>query len=240
MEQENVYSGVFLVVLLGVFFFFIYSIFITPGGRIVTYLLPALALCFMIFRGAGDIMPFKRGPLFVTDSGLQGTSIGSPKLEHGGLAVYLVAFKRSDLPPSLRKSEMGWATAILDRTCGTKTLVISANKNLFSITPPEDIENRKIPFMIRYHGRLDGGSLVHTSDMILWQKIKSMSQIIQYVATHNEMIEKTLARIVQVKTLDMDEMSQHLQTIADRVKNIKILTRRGGSDVEALGEGGGM
>jgi len=145
-----------------------------------------------------------------------------------------VAFRRTDVPPEIRANRDGWLTHFLDAIAGTITHSITDDKDMFTITPQEDIENQKSSGMIRYHGRLDKGALTNTSEMLLIQKIKNQSKIIQYVATHAEGLEKSLAQISQIKTLDMDEMSQWFQKLSDRIKNIKIITRKGGSEIEEI------
>ncbi len=237
MERENIFTIVFMIILIGVLFFWIYSVYITPGGRVITYLLSAVLLLFVVAKDAGDMFPFRRGPLFVTMSGMSGTQVGSPQPQHGGLMTYHVAFRRGDVPDHVKQERNGWMTVFMDMVCGTYTHQITEKSWKFIDVPIFDIENKKISSMVIFHGRIDGGELMDTRDMFSFRKkLESQSKIISYTFTELEGLEKTLAGWAQMKTKDMEVMSQMMQGIADRVKRINIISK-GGSGVESIKEG---
>lgn len=237
MERENWPAMVFIMGIAIVFGFFVYDTFNTRYNWWQSYLMVTL-FGMLIFTRSGlvfDLLPLKRGNLIVTDSGLAGTVLGSPKAEHSGLVTYLAAFKRQDISRMLRKDKEGWKMTLFDWLSNMVTLSITAPRDMFTITPPEDIENQKINSMVRYHGRLDGGEIRYVRDALLVEKIKAQSSLLSVMSTEFRWLQKTLANISHIKTMDINEMSQMLQTISDRVKNVKIITKRGGSDIETIG-----
>ena len=99
----------------------------------------------------------------------------------------------------------------------------------------EDLENPN--GAIFFSKRVDGGDL-RDPDLLGGQKqLERQAMIISHVFNSMSVLEEQLANISNLKNLDLETMASKLQIIADKVKNVKILTRGGGAsnEVAAIG-----
>jgi len=215
--------------------FVVYDIYHTPYLRWTSYLLPAGIFLMNFYMLYGDWLPFRRGPQVCTLSGITGTQIGQPIQEYGGYETRRVAFPRNLIHPEVRKRSEGIMSSFFDMVSGTVVIELQGKSWQWLDVQQDDLENQN--GAIFYLGRIDGGDLRNPELIAGHRQLERQSIIISYVFTAMSKLEEQVANIANVKNLDAEQMAQHLQGIADKVKNVKILTRQGSSssDIATIG-----
>lgn len=215
--------------------FIIYDIFRNPYARVVSILLPCSVFLLNFHHLWGDWIPLRRGPQVNTMSGISGTQVGQPIQEYGGFETRRVAFPRDLIQKDIKEQRQKGMTWFFDFVSGTITLEIQAKSWQWVEITQDDLENPN--GCILFLGRIDGGDLKNPDVLIPAKQLERQSTIISYVFTAMAKLEEQVANIANVKNLDAEQMAQHLQSIADKVKNVKIITKQGssGSEIAEIG-----
>lgn len=230
------WKGVVALCMISIFLFFIlYSIVRVPYGRWIAIGLPVGLFGLNFFTLYGDWLPFRRGPQVNTLTGITGTQIGQPLQEYGGIETRWVSFPRTMVRREIKSQSEGGFYWVLDFIFGTVTIPLQGKTWQWIDIKQDDLENPN--GCIFYIGRVDGGDLQDPNILQFSGQLERQSKIISYVFTAMSKLEEQVANIAKVRNLDSEEMASHLQGIADKVKNVKILTRGGssGSEIQTLG-----
>lgn len=230
------YKGVIALSLLTIFLFFVlYSIFRNPYGRSIAVGLPAVLFFINFYTLYGDWLPFRRGQQINTMSGISGTQIGQPIMEYGGFETRRVAFPRNLIHTEVKSQREGGLYWLFDFLFGTVTIPMQGEAWQWIEVKDDDLENPN--GCVLFMGRIDGGQLRNPDLLKFTTQMSNQSKIISYVFTTMARLEEQVANIANIKNLDAEQMASHLQGIADKVKNVKILTRQGssGSEIASIG-----
>ena len=230
------FKGVLALSLLSIFLFFVfYSIFRIPYGRVMAAGLPIMLFFLNFYTLYGDWLPFRRGPQVNTLSGVSGTQVGQPLQEFGGIETRRVAFPRNLVHREVKAQRESGLYWLFDFLFGTVTLEIQGRSWQWLEIIQEDLENPN--GCLLFLGRIDGGDLRNPDLLQFTGQLDRQSKIITYVFSSLGKLEEQIANIANVKNLDAEQMASHLQGIADKVKNVKILTRQGssGSEIASIG-----
>lgn len=232
MARINIGQAIGLLSFITFLFFIIYDIFQNPYARFVSYAAPVMVFILIFMTSYGDWLPFKRGPLVMTASGLIGTQIGTPVREYGGYETRYVAFQRDQVEDTIKKQVEGNKYWLYDILVGTITIPLRGRVGVDFIPVPDiDLENKH--GAVQYLRRIDGSPIKRGLIPALQSQLERQSILINHVFDSMKSLEEQLASITNLKSLDLNAMSQHLQQIADRVKRVTVLTKGTGvnSDV---------
>lgn len=235
MRSQNIAGYIGLGAISLVMFFVIYDIFKNPYLRIVA-LAPSFLLFTLNFMTLyGDFLPFKRGTLVVTGSGVIGTQVGSAIQEYSGIETRLVAFQRDQINPELKKQQEGGLYWLFDLCMGTVTIPLQGKTGVHWRDIPLDDTENQMSSAVLYLKRLDGGELRNPELISGIKQLERQSIIISHVFNAMSVLEEQIANISNLKNLDLKEMASELQLISDKVKNVKLITRgNAGSDVATV------
>lgn len=231
IEEGKITSIVALGIFLAVIVFIIYGVMANPYGRITSLALPALIFCLIFLVAYGDYIPLiPRGRQVNFSSGISGTLRGALKHHSGGRVTALVSIEKSLVPDEIIKTRRpGGVQYLLDwMTMGNVTIQVTGDRDQWIDIPTKDSDNRHGAIM--FIGNVKGEQVESSPEALLYKELKTAQDINRYAVSALEHIRAQVANIASQKLMDMDASSQLLEHIGDRVKNVRIMSKRGGSE----------
>lgn len=231
IEEGKTTSIISLVIIMIIVVFLIYSIFANPYGRVTSLLLPTLLFGLGFMMCYGDYLPFiPRGKQVNFDSGIAGTLRGALIHHTGGKATGMISIEKTLVPEKvIRERRVGGMHYLMDwMTMGNVTVFVTGEKWQWIDIPASQADNRN--GAIRFVGNIRGELLPDPREMPLYMNLRNLTTINRHTLTNMQWIEHQAANIAAQKVMDMDSASQLFKEIADRAKNIRIMSRRGGSE----------
>lgn len=237
MGDNSDWRGIVVLSLLfGIIGFLVYMSFNASFkfGLLVIANIFVLALSYFRHWGTIYSLPIRLKPLFRTASGTVGRLIRGPEPGHSGMVTYIISTHKAYIPKN-RLKERNWIDILGDTLSGAKTIEVTDHPSKFIELPRQNLEVSE--GVIEYLGRLDGGPVIDQRT-ILVEQINRLSTTLTQVNTQMEMAYVQAANYAKQHILGMDQMSQNLKTITDRVKRVMIIPKGGGSEAMADVEGG--
>ena len=188
-----------------------------------------IVIDFIRHWGTFDSIPLRLKPRFICISGAMGRIVRGPEASHSNMISYWVAFPKPDIPRNkLYLKDRTWMDILLDTFAGVKTIRVTNNYNMFQPIPQNNLEVEEGAIM--YMARLDNGP-TQSLYTIVTEELKKYSMIVAELGTVNRAMEVMTANLARMKTHEMDQMSQDLQMIADRVKRVQVIAKGSGQQI---------
>jgi len=237
IEEGKTTSLVALGIFLAIIGFIIYGVMANPYGRITALAGPCLIFLLTFLVAYGDYIPIiLRGKQVNFSSGISGTLRGSLKEHAGGRVTGLVSIEKSLVPEDIIKTRRpGGIQYFLDwLTMGNVTIYVTGDKEQWVDIPSKDCDNRN--GAINFIGNVRGELVQSSPETLVYKRLKNAQDINRYSVSALEHIRAQVANIASQKLMDMDASSQLLEHIGDRVKNVRIMAKRGGNEEAVASE----
>ncbi len=193
-----------------------------------------LLLSYGFLMSYGDYIPFvPRGKQVNFDSGIAGTLRGALIDHVGGKRTGMVSIEKSLVPEKvIKERRVGGINYFIDLlTMGNVTIYVTGEHWQWQDIPSNQCDNRHSA--IRFGGNIKGEVIPYSPDSQLQLQLKNLVTANRYALTTMQWLQHQVANISSQKLMEMDSASQLLKEIGDRVKNVKILSKRGSEDAVA-------
>lgn len=226
MEHKNLKPILMFIAFLFFFGTLIINIFQNQAMAFAAIAIPLATWILVFTPDWGDFLPLPRKALVITTSGLVGTLVGRPVQEYGAYETRMVAFNSRFVPAEVKEERVhGWHW-FTDMIAGTVTVPLTGIVGVhWQQIMDDDCENPD--GAIKFLGRLDGGDISDPKTVNELVQLERLASQNSYLVTEFKILKETLANITNIKSLDIESMSSLLQRVADKVKNVKIISPRG-------------
>ena len=235
METGKTTSILALALIAVIFGFVIHEIFKVRYGVFAVIGVPTACFVMVILMCYGDYLPIKRGRQINFDSGIAGTLRGNLVHHPGGRVSGRLSIERGLVPEEISKSNrVGGIQYLLDwLTVGNITIWVTGEHWQWMDIPSNQTDNKH--GAMRFIGNLEGQTLWNEKEMPLYQAMRKLAEINKELVTTLEEVEAQASNMASKQYLDIDIATQLAKTISDRMKNVRIMSRGRGGDVDALG-----
>lgn len=234
LERMSVSQMIAIFLFIGSMVFLFFEFITTPFINPYILFIPVFAAVLYIVTAYGQFLPLVRNSNFQSDSGINGTVYNKTPHKHGGGEVgYELCLFKYDLPRNIKRRVNKGVSGLFTWLAGVITVEIIAKKDRWEWVKNSNSETDC--GCLQLHGRLDG-TKIESRDTRLRDLLARKSKTLSYVITEIETLEAQLSLAMQSRNKDIDKSSEFLKKIADRVKNVKIISKGAGSDLSAIAD----
>lgn len=203
--------------------FIIFSFIKTPFTNPIMLFPPLITFCLILVTSYGQWMPVVVNENFQSISGVNGTVYNKKPIPLSGnrTAYDLCLFKR-DVPVNAKKRVARGISGLFTFLAGSVVVRVSAPSHRWEWVMGGNLESSC--GCLRLHGRLDEVE-IETNEGRYIRLLDSQNRKISWMATELETIQVELGLAMQVRSKDLDKMSEYLEKISKRVKHVTLMTR---------------
>lgn len=223
LESMSLSTIIFVLIFFFSLGFIIFSFIKTPFTNPLMLFPPLITFCLIIVTAYGQWMPIICNPNFQSISGVNGTVYSSRPIPLSGnrTAYDLCLFKR-DVPVNVKKRVARGISGLFTFLAGSIVVRVSAPSHRWEWVKGENSESNCN--CLRLHGRLDEVE-IETTEGRYMRLLDAQNRKLSWMATELETIQVQLGLAMQVRSKDLDKMSEYLEKISKRVKHVTLMTR---------------